>query len=370
MRFAHIADTHLGYRQFNLEERELDFYRTFGESVDRMIEEGVEVVVHSGDLFDEPRPPIRALVEAKRGLTRLVDEGIRVVMIPGNHDMLMRRGSLAPHALFDGVDILSFEKPFVAVDDVFFGGVPYMPKSYRDVLLEKIRDLESAAGGYDRRVLLLHQGVDKFLPHEHELSIGEMPSSFDYIALGHVHHRAVDSFGRGVICYPGSTENWRSEEALEWAESGKGFYLVDSDLMEPVAVNLDTVRPFIRDVISNEEDITRVRETVGSYVDPLVYLVVKASDDYPYLSEKVKGVLEDKVLYLAMRRGAQPKVEKVMTGEAIDIKKLINGAMEEFEEGEKDLAYDLFKLLSKGDVDEALKMSEDFFLRWQDAGGS
>ena len=78
MLFAHIADTHLGYRQFNLEEREKDFYDAFHESVDRMIAEGVELVIHAGDLFDEPRPSIRALVEAKLGIEKLRKKGITI----------------------------------------------------------------------------------------------------------------------------------------------------------------------------------------------------------------------------------------------------------------------------------------------------
>ena len=52
MKFAHLADTHLGYRQFGLLEREKDFYEVFDKIIDKIIEEKVDFVIHSGDLFD------------------------------------------------------------------------------------------------------------------------------------------------------------------------------------------------------------------------------------------------------------------------------------------------------------------------------
>ena len=49
MKFAHLADTHLGYRQYGLFEREKDFYEVFDKVIDKIIEEKVDFVVHSGD---------------------------------------------------------------------------------------------------------------------------------------------------------------------------------------------------------------------------------------------------------------------------------------------------------------------------------
>ena len=37
MKFAHLADTHLGYRQFGLLEREKDFYEVFDKIIDKLI---------------------------------------------------------------------------------------------------------------------------------------------------------------------------------------------------------------------------------------------------------------------------------------------------------------------------------------------
>ena len=37
MKFAHLADTHLGYRQFGLLEREKDFYEVFDKIIDKIL---------------------------------------------------------------------------------------------------------------------------------------------------------------------------------------------------------------------------------------------------------------------------------------------------------------------------------------------
>ena len=38
MRFAHLSDSHLGYRQFGILEREQDFYDVFARNIDKIIE--------------------------------------------------------------------------------------------------------------------------------------------------------------------------------------------------------------------------------------------------------------------------------------------------------------------------------------------
>jgi len=58
MKIAYISDTHLGYRQYNLDDRENDFHEAFNEAIDKAIEERVKVLTCFGNLFDSPTPPI------------------------------------------------------------------------------------------------------------------------------------------------------------------------------------------------------------------------------------------------------------------------------------------------------------------------
>lgn len=51
VRLLHTSDTHLGYRQYHLDERRRDFAEAFAEVVSAGIQQDVDAVVHAGDLF-------------------------------------------------------------------------------------------------------------------------------------------------------------------------------------------------------------------------------------------------------------------------------------------------------------------------------
>ena len=71
VRIAHLADTHLGLKQYNLDEREKDIYDSLEEVGNKILEERADIVIHSGDLFDSPRPTPQAYLAFKRFLEKL-----------------------------------------------------------------------------------------------------------------------------------------------------------------------------------------------------------------------------------------------------------------------------------------------------------
>lgn len=83
MKFAHLSDTHLGYRQYGLIEREDDFYNVFNEIVDKIIDERVDFVIHSGDLFEIAKPSPNALLIFQEGLMKIKESGIPFLLLLG-----------------------------------------------------------------------------------------------------------------------------------------------------------------------------------------------------------------------------------------------------------------------------------------------
>ncbi len=217
----HTADTHLGYRQYGLHERELDIYNVFEEIIDIAVREHVDAVLHSGDLFDTSRPPPQAIRAAIRGLRRLRDHGIPFITILGDHD-LPRRRALPPQAILDDLGLSvtlglreGAEKKRIRTrsgEELEAAGVTATrgPDARRR-LTERLARLSPGDGA---SVLLLHQSLQEAAP-EHETSLGELPRGYSYYALGHIHLHREWRLGDSVVAYPGSPEALRLDEARQ-----------------------------------------------------------------------------------------------------------------------------------------------------------
>jgi DNA repair exonuclease SbcCD nuclease subunit len=354
----------MGIRQYNLDEREEDFYAAFHESVDKIIGSRCDFVVHSGDLFDEPRPQVRAMVEARDAIDRLLEAEIPIFAIAGNHDILMRKGAVPPHALYKKLEMLTPKNPTREFEGVLICGLPYHSKVHSNALKEKLKELKKEAKKYDKSILALHQGIDKYFGLEYELKIGDVPHGFDYYALGHIHKRIEDDFGGGKLVYPGSTEIWRIDELGDYKKNGKGFVVVDASNFEPERINLEGTRQFLNIEIDSttEFDFEAVKKAVG---DSKPVMNVKIGSDLEYLDiyNRLKE-LEGEVLRLVVKKGATKKEKEEFLSKTVNIQEIMAEVMEGYTEKEKRFAFYLFELLKERKVEEAQNIANDFFGSW------
>ena len=94
VKVAHLADPHLGARQYHrqtaagINQREADVARAFRLAVDGVIAAAPDLVVVAGDLFHSVRPTNAAIVFAFRQMQRLREAlpGAPIVLVAGNHD--------------------------------------------------------------------------------------------------------------------------------------------------------------------------------------------------------------------------------------------------------------------------------------------
>ncbi|KPN31961.1 DNA double-strand break repair protein Mre11 [Halolamina pelagica] len=85
-KILHVSDTHFGLRQYRNKVRRFDFADAFDAAVDIAIDEEVEAVVHTGDLFDDPSPNIPTVNRCLDAVSRLDSEDIPFLAIVGNHE--------------------------------------------------------------------------------------------------------------------------------------------------------------------------------------------------------------------------------------------------------------------------------------------
>ena len=375
MKFAHLADTHLGYRQYGLFEREKDFYEVFEKVIDKIIEENVDFVIHSGDLFETARPSPMALLTFQKGLLKLKGAGIPMYAIAGNHDAVMRKGSIPPQVIFKklGLKVISNINPTYMHGDVFIAGLPFYPASHNKLLKNKLSDLSEKASHHEKSILVLHQGIDKYFGYQYELEIGEIPDNFNYYALGHIHKFVNDTYGKGRLVYPGSSEIWKTSELGDYRENGKGFVIVDFDGPKPLVkrVKIDIPREFIERTINYndlESDIAGIKETISGFdKKPILNLTIKEvqSDTnrvYDMINEEL-GELSLMIRPKFFMAGEEEDVDVILSqNDSLGPKELLVEQLKGYgNEDVNTLAMDLYDLLSKDKIDESKDLIDQFY---------
>lgn len=217
MRLLHTSDWHVG-RMFHGRDLLADQEAVLGGLADLVVDERVDVVVVSGDLYDRAVPSGEAVSACTRILDRIRSAGARLVITPGNHDSAPRLGAFAEFAAAGGLHlrtrVAELDRPVVLDDEhgpVALYGIPYLePEPARHamlieatghagVLTEAMRrvkdDLTRRAEG-TRSVVLAHAFVTGGSPSASERTIavggveqvpGAVFDGVDYVALGHLH---------------------------------------------------------------------------------------------------------------------------------------------------------------------------------------
>ena len=374
MKFAHLADTHLGYRQFGLIEREKDFYEVFEKVIDKIIKEKVDFVIHSGDLFETSRPSPLALLSFQKGLLKLKGAGIPMYAIAGNHDLAMRKDSIPPQVLFKklGLKVISPINTNYMFGDIFIAGLPYSPSSRSKNLKNKLQDLSKKAANHEKSILVLHQSIDKYFGYQYELEIGDIPDNFDYYALGHIHKFINDDFGKGRLVYPGSAEIWKTDELKEYVENGKGFVIVDLEGSKPhiKRVKVDIPREFIKrslDYNSLESGIAGIRETIKDFdKKPILDLEIRNVDgDTGSVYQLITEELGDLSLMIrpTFKMFDEGDIDILIDeNDSLGPKELILNQLKHYDnEDVNNLAIDLYELLSKDNIEEAEELIIQFY---------
>ena len=373
MKFAHLADTHLGYRQFGLVEREKDFYEVFEKVIDKIIEEKVDFVIHSGDLFESARPSPIALLTFQKGLLKLKGAGIPMYAIAGNHDIVMRNDSIPPQVIFKklGLKVISPINTTYMHGDIFIAGLPFYPSSQVKNLKSKLADLSKKAANHEKSILVLHQGIDKYFKMNYELEIGDLPDNFNYYAMGHIHNYINDNFGKGKLVYPGSGEIWKVNELKDYREHGKGFVLVDMEGQKPLVkrVKVDIPREFIKrslDYKELERGIAGIKETIKDFdKKPILDLEINnVESDIKRVYELINEGLGDLSLMIRPTFNMLDEDIDVVLSEdkeGVGPKEIIGDQLKEYGDDIVSLANDLYDFLSRDKHDESRELVDQFF---------
>jgi len=296
---SHISDIHLGYAQFNLQEREEDLYELFEESIDKSIQEHVEAIIIAGDIFHNPKPNGSAIIKLAHELKKLKEKSIPVYFILGEHD-ISRINDVPVPFLFHNLGLakrLRPDTPIKMKDLLIYGFNKQRRSNIDNGLLKPFKELEKIIQSDEnkrlKKILVLHQGLSDFNRFAGEIFANDLPVGFNYYAMGHYHDHIQKNFpelDNSLVAYPGSLDLGHNESI---SEVEKGFLLVDlSAIPENVTsqwIRIEKRRPQLSQSIDYDE--------LDNHLDYLLNLS-RSYQKKPVIELNIKGQdIPHKILY-------------------------------------------------------------------------
>lgn len=230
MKFVHVSDTHIGYSQYNLEERRNDFFKAFSDVIDYCIKNKVDFIVHSGDLFHHSKPDLREITRTLELLKRLEDANINFYCIAGNHDRGSGVRDATPlevlGAALSNFKIVRANKTYIE-DGYSVCGLNYLSSVAitNDTIQQYINNMNSLLPKENFNIMLLHFEFKPFFPRGMDITPFTEIDSLNYLGVGHL-HEACEPFNTNgtMVVFPGSTEYTAFNEKRI---TKKGFYEVE-----------------------------------------------------------------------------------------------------------------------------------------------
>jgi len=290
MKFAHIADVHIGsWRDPHMKELSIE---AFMKSIDESIKEKVDFVLIAGDLFNTAIPGIDHIKIAIKKIKELKEKGIPLYYIAGSHDYspsgktmldVIEEAGLGTNVTKGDVTkdgklklLFTEDKKTGAKITGLIGRRGMLERQYYENL--DVKNLEKEEGF---KIFMFHTSIEELKPKElSEMEanpISFLPKGFDYYAGGHVHivaKRDMSDQGYKLVVYPGPTFPASFSE-LEKLGTG-GFYIYeDGDIIRKELNIKETISKHIKieNVSSDQATILIEKELEDENVKGKIVLI-------------------------------------------------------------------------------------------------
>jgi DNA repair exonuclease SbcCD nuclease subunit len=228
-------------------QRELDFERSFEAAVDLALAQSPDVVVWLGDIFDHPRPTYRSYRVAQRALVKIREHGVQCAVITGNHDTPRLPGTGSPYSPladafgeFHFAHRLAYERFELPGLGLVIHAVPQMLTV--EATLDALAEADRQRSADKTNLLLTHPRITTLQPRYNdinEIEIDDNALQADLVLLGHYHvHQKV----RNGVWYAGSTDTFTFADD---PDDAKGILLLDTEAGTAKHLALEGQRPLV-----------------------------------------------------------------------------------------------------------------------------
>lgn len=246
-KILHVSDTHLGKRMYQSDERRKDFAKGFDAAVSIAIEENVDAVIHTGDLFDDAYPNLPTINECADILHRLDEADIPLYVIVGNHERKMGDQWVDLMGRFDLVHRLDKTPTRVGNFSLYgFDAIRKREWETTDMTMEPPEDDTVSIVAMHhlfKPIVPEHKGAD----YELQEVLNRFNFTPDGIALGDFHSKEVVEIDGCKAFYAGATERTSRAETsqptcLLLTADDKGDLTIETKLIKEAPG--DAPRPF------------------------------------------------------------------------------------------------------------------------------
>lgn len=340
MKIVHTSDWHVGRRWKGI--LRLDELEAVLEQLAAFIEkESVDLVLHTGDVFESRNPPAEAEQLVNRFLVRVGRTGAQMLVIAGNHDDPLRLD--ARSLLTELVNVQILGRPRTAArggtrtvetrrgEKAVVAALPFASPGAWVSALEIVGEDGSARRLYARmferavedlcgafrpdavNILMAHTHIEGALFGESErrVHIGEdwaaspeaLPTTASYIALGHI-HRPQKIEGPVPAYYAGSLLQ------MDFGEAGeeKSFVVVTASPGEPATVEHVLYEGGLP-LVDIRTSLAELEEDADQYREGWLRVTIPLTERDPDLNRKVRELLPNALVVRAELPDAEEQAD-------------------------------------------------------------
>lgn len=358
IKFGHISDVHLGaWRNENLN---LLSYEAFTKTVDKILEEKVDFVIISGDLYDISNPKVDVIDVAVQELKRLYDAQIPVYGIMGSHDFSPSEKSMIRPLISAGF-FTDLSKGKLNDDNKLYLDFTEDPNTKikltglrarkRSLEIEDYRILhtDSLEKEVGLKIFVLHTMLQELKPLEYKdmesTPKSVLPKGFLYYAGGHLHKTVPESLRtngnlsideKNNIIYPGCLFPTNFLE-LEKFHHG-GFCIVSGETSSlevnyvPVEVknvlnfNLDCTNKSVQEVLDKLDEMISTTDVTDKIITLRIYGTLSSGKPFEIKTNEIVGKIKNKGAYEVLLNKSA-----LLTKEFSSVRVLVGKSNEEIE---------------------------------------
>ncbi|HSK78377.1 MAG TPA: exonuclease SbcCD subunit D [Thermoanaerobaculia bacterium] len=346
MKIVHTSDWHVGRRWKGIQrldelEAVLDHLAAFIE------EQSIDLVLHTGDVFESRNPPAEAEQLVNRFLVRVGRSGAHMLVIAGNHDDPLRLDARSLLTEFVNVQILGRPRPASrggtrtlvtrCGEKAIVAALPFASpgawvsaldlageeasarRQYARMFERAVRNLCGAFRKDAVNLLMAHTHIEGALFGESErrVHIGEdwaaspeaLPSTASYIALGHI-HKPQKIEGPVPAYYAGSLLQ------MDFGEAGeeKNFVVVTASPGKPATVEHVPYEGGLP-LVDLRASLAELEETADQHRTGWLRVTVPLTERDPDLNRKVRDLLPNALVVRAeLPEAEEPSEIRLETG--------------------------------------------------------